>query len=87
MSNLRYVNSTLFKTNLGLPVVDIVILCDHQSGEAYAKSLDEVSEVFWISTQEILDDADLPVYLKENIKLAEKLLKGNWSYLQKGLRF
>lgn len=77
VSNLRYVNSTLFKTNLGLLVVDIVILCDYQSGEAYAKSLDEVSEVFWISTQEILDDADLPVYLKENIKLADKLLKGN----------
>ncbi|QUG40367.1 NUDIX domain-containing protein [Psychrobacillus sp. INOP01] len=77
VSNLKYVNSSLFETDTGLTVIDIVFLCEHQSGEPYAKCLDEVSDIFWMSTQEILDVADLPVYLKENIKLADKILHGN----------
>ena len=76
VSNLRYVNSSLFETDTGLTVVDIVFLCEHQSVEPYAKCLDEVSDVFWMSTQEILDHAELPVYLKDNIKLADKILQG-----------
>ena len=50
VSNLRYVNSSSFVTELGDHVVDIVFLCDHQYGEAYANSADEVDEVHWMST-------------------------------------
>ena len=74
VSNLRYVNSSSFVTDLGLHVVDIVFLCDHQSGEAYAKSPDEVDSVCWMSTQEILNNDAIPSYLMENIKLAETLV-------------
>lgn len=77
VSNLRYVNSSLFETNTGLSVVDIVFLCEYQSGEPYVKCIDEVNDVFWMSTQQILEDEDIPVYLKENIMLAEKILQGN----------
>ena len=55
-------------------MVDIVFLCDHQSGEAYAKSPDEVDSVCWMSTQEILNNDAIPSYLMENIKLAETLV-------------
>ncbi|MFC6039998.1 NUDIX hydrolase [Paenisporosarcina macmurdoensis] len=72
VSNLRYVNSSSFVTELGGHVVDIVFLCDYQSGEAFAKSPDEVDEVHWMSTQQILNDDELPIYLKENIKLADR---------------
>lgn len=72
VSNLRYVNSSSFVTELGDHVVDIVFLCDYESGEAYAKSTDEVDEVHWMSTQQILNDDELPIYLKENIKLADR---------------
>ncbi|MBK3496304.1 NUDIX domain-containing protein [Viridibacillus sp. YIM B01967] len=74
VSNLRYVNSSFFVTDSGLNVVDIVFLCDHQSGEAYAKCPDEVDDVCWMSTQEILNNAALPIYLKGNIKMADKLI-------------
>jgi NADH pyrophosphatase NudC (nudix superfamily) len=77
VSNLRYVNSSSFVTDSGINVVDIVFLCDHELGEAFAKSTDEVDEVIWMTTQQILNNSDLPIYLKENIKLAEKLLKNN----------
>lgn len=46
VSNLRYVNSSLFETDTGLSVVDIVFLCEYQSGEPYAKCIDEVNDVF-----------------------------------------
>ncbi|MGB2992603.1 MAG: NUDIX domain-containing protein [Paenisporosarcina sp.] len=77
VSNLRYVNSSSFVTELGVHVVDIVFLCDYQSGEAYAKSIDEVDEVHWMSTQQILVNAELPSYLKVNIKLADTLVKND----------
>ena len=77
VSNLRYVNSSSFVTDSGLNVVDSVFLCNHESGEPFAKSPDEVDDVIWMTTQQILNNSNLPVYLKENIKLAEKLLNNN----------
>lgn len=77
VSNLRYVNSSSFVTDSGINVVDIVFLCDHESGEAFAKSPDEVDDVIWMTTQQILNNSNLPIYLKENIKLAEKLVNNN----------
>ncbi|WP_075618501.1 NUDIX hydrolase [Paenisporosarcina indica] len=74
VSNLRYVNSSSFVTDSGVHVVDIVFLCGHHSGEAYAKSPDEVDEVHWMSTQEILECEEVPIYLKNNIKIADRLL-------------
>lgn len=74
VSNLRYVNSSSFVTDAGIHVVDIVFLCDHQFGEPFAKSPDEVDEIHWMTTQEILTHADIPIYLKDNIQLADQLL-------------
>jgi len=72
VSNLRYVNSSSFVTESGINVVDIVFLCDHKAGEAFAKSPDEVDVVVWMSTEQILSHPNLPDYLKENIKMACK---------------
>ena len=77
VSNLRYVNSSSFVTDSGINVVDIVFLCDHESGVAFAKSPDEVDDVIWMTTQQILNNSNLPIYLKENIKLAEKMVNNN----------
>ncbi|MDF2066819.1 NUDIX domain-containing protein [Bacillus sp. Cr_A10] len=77
VSNLRYVNSSSFVTDTGISVVDIVFLCDHESGEAFAKSPDEVDSVFWMTTKQILENSTIPIYLKENIKLTDKLVSTN----------
>ncbi|MBW8347967.1 NUDIX domain-containing protein [Bacillus sp. IITD106] len=74
VTGLRYVNSSSFVTHSGLNVIDIVFLCHHKAGEPYAKSTEEVDDVVWMTTPEILSHNGLPAYLKENIKLAEKLL-------------
>ncbi|WP_096153282.1 MULTISPECIES: NUDIX hydrolase [Bacillus] len=75
VDNLQYVNSSTFVTDVGEHVVDIVLLCQHVAGVAYAKSPDEVDEVLWLTTEEIMNNPSLPPYLKHNVKLADKILK------------
>ncbi|UCZ52143.1 NUDIX domain-containing protein [Bacillus shivajii] len=72
--DLQYVHSTSFVTDSGDKVVDIVFLATYESGEAYAKSPDEVGEVFWFTTEEVANHTNSPVYLKESIKKAVSML-------------
>nr|WP_208379618.1 NUDIX domain-containing protein [Alkalibacillus almallahensis] len=69
-----FVHSTSFVTDIGENVVDIVFHCEYASGEAYPKNPDEVEEVLWLTTEEILSHPNSPVYLKESIKHAEALI-------------
>ncbi|WP_033826814.1 NUDIX hydrolase [Bacillus andreraoultii] len=70
---LNYVHSTSFVTDTGENVVDIVFLCEYDSGVAFPNSPNEVERVFWLSTEEILSHSKAPIYLKESIKQAESL--------------
>ncbi|OXS59550.1 ADP-ribose pyrophosphatase YjhB (NUDIX family) [Bacillus sp. V-88] len=74
VTGLKYVNSSSFDTDSGIHVIDIVFLCHHKTGEPFAKSTEEVDDVIWMTTLEILSHPEIPVYLKENIKLADKML-------------
>lgn len=78
VADLKYVNSSSFVTDSGVHVVDIVFLCRHRSGEPYAKSADEVDEVLWMSTDEIMAHPELPDYLKTNVELADAM-RGAWN--------
>lgn len=75
VSGINYVNSSSFVTSSGINVIDIVFLCHHQSGEPYSKSIDEVDDVLWMTTEEILAHPELPDYLKANVQLAEAVRK------------
>ncbi|WP_456278834.1 NUDIX hydrolase [Bacillus sp. AK128] len=77
VTGLKYVNSSSFVTESGINVIDIVFLCHHKTGEPYAKSI-EVDGVIWMTTSEILAHTKLPAYLKENIKLAEKMVQESY---------
>lgn len=70
---IQYVRNTSFVTDSGTQVVDIVFLCEIEKGDPYPKSLDEVDEVLWLTTEEILSLEDTPDFLKDNIKAAERL--------------
>ncbi|UXJ67013.1 NUDIX hydrolase [Lysinibacillus fusiformis] len=74
---LNYVHSTSFVTNKGENVVDIVFLCEYESGEAFPKSTDEVERVLWLTTEEVLSHPNSPIYLKKSIKQAETLIESN----------
>jgi 8-oxo-dGTP diphosphatase len=71
--HLNYVHSTSFVTDSGENVIDIVFLCEYESGEAIAKSPDEVESVNWMTVQQIYSHPNAPDYLKESIKRAENL--------------
>lgn len=70
---IYYVHSTSFVTDKGENVVNIVYLCEHNTGDAFPKSPDEVEKVLWLTTEEILSHPKTPIYLKESIKHAESL--------------
>lgn len=74
--SMEYVRNTSFVTTTGDHVVDIVFLCEIEKGEPFPKSKDEVDEVLWMTTEDILKSPELPAYLKENIQAAETLKEG-----------
>ncbi len=73
---LYYVRSTTFTTDDGIPVVDVVFLCEYASGNARNKSPDEVDGVFWMTYEEIMDDPNSPIWLRDHVKQAEIIRQG-----------
>ncbi|WP_144512172.1 NUDIX hydrolase [Bacillus sp. FJAT-22090] len=74
---MQYVRNTSFVLGDGQEVVDIVFLCEWEKGEPYAKSLDEVDSVHWMTTDEIISNDEIPYFLKDSILAAEALrIKG-----------
>src|SRR5690625_1366942 len=71
----NYVHSTSFAIGAGENVVNIVFLCEYESGQAFPKSPDEVEEVLWLTTEEILNHSKAPIYLKESIKRANLIFQ------------
>lgn len=70
-----YVESKAFVTDKEEIVIDMVFLCKYESGEAKPMSVDEVSEVYWMSTSDILQNKNSPIWLKESIKKCESIRK------------
>lgn len=70
---LHYVESKSFISDKGEAVIDIVFLCKYKSGEPKCMSTDEVSEIYWMSSEEILGNKSAPVWLKESIEKAESI--------------
>lgn len=75
---LHYVHSSIFVSDVGDSVLNIVFLCEYHSGSASPLSQDEVEEVFWLTTAEILNHPMAPIYLKESINLAEKVIPNGY---------
>lgn len=69
--NLKYIHSTSFVTDKGENVIDIIFLCEYESGDFFAKQPEEVEKVFLLATEEILNNPQAPIFLKEYIKCAE----------------
>lgn len=69
---LHYVESNSFISDKGQVVINIVFLCKYQSGEPKCISVDEVSEVYWMSCTEVLENKNTPVWLKKSIEKVER---------------
>lgn len=70
---MNYVCSTSFVTEKGENVVDVIFLCEYESGNAYPRMKDEVEEVLWLSTEEVVAHPNSPDYLKDYIQQSQVL--------------
>jgi len=71
---MKYVYSSSFIADDHTAVINIVFLCEIEQGEPYQKSSEEVEEILWLSTDEVLGRIESPPWLKESITRANKLL-------------
>lgn len=73
-NDMEYVESKTFATDSDQEVLDVVFLCKYKSGKVNAKS-DEVANVFWLTTEEIMVHPSTPPWIRQSIELANKLLQ------------
>jgi len=73
VGNFKYVNNTSFVTTSGTDVINIVFSCDWLSGEAVVKDKDEVSELIWLTFDEIINNENSPFYLVNSVKIYKKV--------------
>lgn len=59
---IHYVESKSFISDMGQVVIDIVFLCKYQSGEPKCISTDEVSDIYWMASKEVLMDKNAPIW-------------------------
>ncbi|WP_096435015.1 NUDIX hydrolase [Alteribacter populi] len=72
---MHYVHNTSFVSDTGIHVVDIVFLCEYESGIAHPKSHEEVAGVYWMAYEEILNHRYVPIWPKNSIRYAEAVRK------------
>lgn len=68
---MEYLWSSAFITSDGSPVVDVIMLCRYSSGTPAALQPDEVSDVRWMSAEEIYHHPGLAPWTRRSIELAE----------------
>lgn len=73
--SLKYIESIGFISKKWGPVVDVIFLCEHKNGEPYPASPNEVEEVYWMTTEEILENEIVPQWVKSCINRAERFRK------------
>ncbi|MFB5267877.1 NUDIX hydrolase [Paenibacillus enshidis] len=73
--NVQFLYSSSFILDDGLPVINVVFLCEYSQGTAHCKSPDEVDEVLWMTADEIMNHPDAPPWTKESISRAAQHIK------------
>jgi 8-oxo-dGTP diphosphatase len=56
-------------------VLDVVLLCEYESGEPTALDPDEVAAISWLTLDEILRHDSTPDWIAESMKRADQLRK------------
>lgn len=74
VDNLRYITSTGFTSDDGYRVINIVMLCDWQSGDPYAVDPDEVESVEWMTADQIRSHLKTPPWILEYTNRVEEFI-------------
>jgi 8-oxo-dGTP diphosphatase len=73
VKNMRYAYNTHFLADDGDKVLDVVFLCDYESGEPRIEDVEEVADILYLSAKEILEHPKSPIWLKQGVKRIEAL--------------
>lgn len=76
ISVLDFVNDTSFVSKKGNHVINIVFLCTVVSGKPEIVDANENEELLWLTTEQVLNYPNVPLWLSESVKkasLSEKL--------------
>ncbi|MBM7624463.1 NUDIX hydrolase [Sporohalobacter salinus] len=71
--DVKYIGSKSFVINSNDTVVDTIFLCRYKRGVARCKSKEEVSAVYWMTLPEIIENEQIPDYVKKNLCKANKI--------------
>ncbi len=69
--DVEYVESKCFILDGGTPVVDVVFLCQLETGLPAIQQPDEVAAVAWMTPEEVARHEGVPVWTRRSIALAE----------------
>jgi 8-oxo-dGTP pyrophosphatase MutT (NUDIX family) len=69
VGKIEYLKSKFFSTDEGIGVVDVVFVCDYESGEPMINDPKEVGSVQWMTREEILEHPKTQIWTKEDLLL------------------
>lgn len=72
--DMKYLHSISFTTDNGVNVVNVIFLCEYETGNLEIKQPDEIEKIHLFTTEEILISLNAPDYLKQYVQLASQSL-------------
>jgi len=72
--DMKYIHSISFTTDNGDNVVNVIFLCEYETGSLEIKEPNEIEKIHLLTTEEISNSLDAPDYLKQYIQLAAHAL-------------
>lgn len=70
---LDYVMNTSFVLGDEREVMNVVFAGELDCGEPFAKAMEEVEAVYWMTAEEILNHPQSPVWLRDSVEKAEEI--------------
>lgn len=71
IANETYVCSSLFESDTGNPVVNVVFRARHIDGEAQIREPEETAVLDWVEPERALEGGDLPAYTADYLERAD----------------
>lgn len=66
-AEMHYLSSRVFESDDGYPVVDILFVCQYESGEPHVTDPDEVQAVHWMTFEEAVNHPKLPPWTQNDL--------------------
>ena len=68
---VEYVTSSTFTADEGTECLNVVVRCEHESGEPEVRAPEEVADAFWLDYDDLLGHEDVPAYVEAYAEAVE----------------